>query len=116
MFNDLLFPLLPRNTKVPVGTDNRIQRIRRAVKSESLNPGEKEQHDSIHRVDDAAQLEWYRRVYAVVGNGERREQGTQLSIARRTGKNTKPDVTAPDETSTLRSSPRPGRKHLDEYI
>ena len=48
MSNDLIFSILPRNTKVPIETDNRVKKVARSEKSEALNQDEKEQHDEVH--------------------------------------------------------------------
>lgn len=57
MSNDLIFSILPRNTKVPIETDNRVKKVARSEKSEALNQDEKEQHDEVHIVDEMEQRE-----------------------------------------------------------
>ena len=57
MSNDLIFSILPRNTKVPIESDNRVKKVVRSEKSEALNQDEKEQHDEVHIVDEMAQRE-----------------------------------------------------------
>ncbi|WOI38947.1 hypothetical protein R1T43_07975 [Alteromonas sp. CI.11.F.A3] len=57
MSNDLIFSILPRNTKVPIETDNRVKKVARSEKSEALNHDEKEQHDEVHIVDEMEQRE-----------------------------------------------------------
>lgn len=57
MSNDLIFSILPRNTKVPIETDNRVKKVARSEKSEALNQDEKEQHDAVHIVDETEQRE-----------------------------------------------------------
>ena len=36
MSNDLLFPILPRNTKVPIETDDRVKKVQKTKKTEHL--------------------------------------------------------------------------------
>ena len=66
MSNDLIFSILPRNTKVPIETDNRVKKVARSEKSEALNQDEKEQHDEVHIVDEMEQREPSRGVLQVL--------------------------------------------------
>ena len=75
MSNDLIFSILPRNTKVPIETDNRVKKVARSEKSEALNQDEKEQHDEVHIVDEMEQRERHEK------NNEKNEHsGEQESL------------------------------------
>jgi len=56
MSNDLIFPILPRNTKVPVVEEGNVKKVARTKKTESLNQDEKEQHEDIRQIDIVEQL------------------------------------------------------------
>jgi len=55
MSNDLIFSILPRNTKVPVESDNRVKKVVRTEHAEKLNQDEKAQHEEVHIVDEVEQ-------------------------------------------------------------
>lgn len=122
MYNDLIFPILPRNTKIPVEGDNRIQQIRKAIKSESLNQDEKEQHDQTHKVDEAARQERHRRAEGVYKepkkdkdamSEEKRAQPPQSDAGKK--QQNVPEETDNGDTTRTAKTPA-GRKHLDVFI
>ena len=51
MSNDLLFPILPRNTKVPVEPDERVKKVQKAKKSEHLNEEERDNFQDVKRTE-----------------------------------------------------------------
>lgn len=122
MYNDLLFPILPRNTKIPVEGDNRIQQIRRVMKSESLNQGEKEQHDQTHKVDEAARQERHRRVEGVYKEPKKdKEAASDEDNAQRpqseAGNKKQKEQEGADKADAKRTTTSSaGRKHLDVFI
>jgi hypothetical protein len=55
MSNDLLFPILPRNSKVPVEVDDRVQKISKDKRTKQLSDEEKEQHHEERIVSEKEQ-------------------------------------------------------------
>lgn len=55
MSSDLIFPILPRNTKVPVEENGRVKKVAKSSVVDRLNDEEKQQHERVHAVDDKAQ-------------------------------------------------------------
>ncbi|AXT39833.1 hypothetical protein D1814_14690 [Alteromonas sp. BL110] len=51
MSNDLLFPILPRNTKVPVEPDERVKKVQKTKKSEHLSEGERDNYQDVKRTE-----------------------------------------------------------------
>ena len=51
MSNDLLFPILPRNTKVPIEPDDRVKKVQKTKKSEYFNEEEREQFQDVKRTE-----------------------------------------------------------------
>lgn len=51
MSNDLLFPILPRNTKVPVEPDERVKKVQRAKKLEHISEDDREQFQDVKRTE-----------------------------------------------------------------
>ena len=51
MSNDLLFPILPRNTKVPVEPDERVKKVQKTKKSEHLGEEERDNLQGIKRTE-----------------------------------------------------------------
>ena len=51
MSNDLLFPILPRNTKVPVEPDERVKKVQKTKKSEHLSEEERDNFQDIKRTE-----------------------------------------------------------------
>ena len=51
MSNDLLFPILPRNTKVPIETDDRVKKVQKTKKSEHFSEEEHEQFQGVKRTE-----------------------------------------------------------------
>ena len=51
MSNDLLFPILPRNTKVPVEPDERVKKVQKTNKSEHLGEEERDNFQDIKRTE-----------------------------------------------------------------
>lgn len=51
MSNDLLFPILPRNTKVPVEPDERVKKVQKTKKSEHLSEEDRDNYQDIKRTE-----------------------------------------------------------------
>ncbi len=51
MSNDLLFPILPRNTKVPIETDDRVKKVQKTKKSEHFSEEERDQFQDVKRTE-----------------------------------------------------------------
>lgn len=119
MSNDLIFSILPRNTKVPIESDNRVKKVARSEKSEALNQDEKEQHDEVHIVDEMAQRERHEE------NNEKKEHPSNQvnrqqedsqddnSIGQQLSETESSELDAADATGT--KIPR-GIKHVDITI
>lgn len=118
MSNDLIFSILPRNTKVPIETDNRVKKVSRSEKSEALNQDEKEQHDEVHIVDEMEQRERHEQNEQKEhpSNQENRQQEDSQgdkSIGRQLSENENRELNTADATGT--KIPR-GIKHVDITI
>ncbi len=50
MFNDLLFPILPREGRAPLTFNNRVQKIGKITRIEALGEQERMEHDEERRV------------------------------------------------------------------
>lgn len=50
MFNDLIFPILPREGKVPLKYDSRVQKIGKITDIKALGEDERSEHDEERRV------------------------------------------------------------------
>ncbi|BFT29814.1 hypothetical protein D210916BOD24_09900 [Alteromonas sp. D210916BOD_24] len=53
MSNDLLFPILPRNNKVPVEVDERVKKVQRTKKSDRIRDDEQDQFEQLKQVEIA---------------------------------------------------------------
>lgn len=51
MSNDLLFPILPRNTKVPIEPDERVKKVQKTKKSEHLSEDDRDNYQDIKRTE-----------------------------------------------------------------
>ena len=51
MSNDLLFPILPRNTKVPVEPDERVKKVQKTKKSDHLNEEDRDNFQDVKRTE-----------------------------------------------------------------
>ena len=51
MSNDLLFPILPRNTKVPVEEDKRVKKVEKTNKTEHFSEEEQDNFDRVKQTD-----------------------------------------------------------------
>ena len=51
MSNDLLFPILPRNTKVPIETDDSVKKVQKTKKSEHFSEEERDQLQDVKRTE-----------------------------------------------------------------
>lgn len=51
MSNDLLFPILPRNTKVPVEVDERVKKVQKTKKSEHLTEEDRDQFQEVKHAE-----------------------------------------------------------------
>ncbi|WP_394223195.1 hypothetical protein [Alteromonas gracilis] len=49
MSNDLLFPILPRNTRVPVEVDERVKKVEKAKKNKGYSEEEHKENTEIQR-------------------------------------------------------------------
>ncbi|MBU3023350.1 hypothetical protein [Aestuariibacter sp. A3R04] len=50
MTNDLLFPILPRDGKVPVNADERVKKVSKGTNTKGLGEEERFEHDDERRV------------------------------------------------------------------
>lgn len=55
MNNDLIFPIIPREGKVPVVADKRVKKVNKQKTSNSLNEEEKAEHQEERKVSDKEQ-------------------------------------------------------------
>ncbi|MBJ2128549.1 hypothetical protein JC525_06330 [Alteromonas sp. IB21] len=51
MSNDLLFPILPRNTKVPIEPDERVKKVQKTKKSEHISEEDRDNFQDIKRTE-----------------------------------------------------------------
>tara|TARA_B100001063_G_scaffold243857_1_gene275352 strand:- start:1160 stop:1408 length:249 start_codon:yes stop_codon:yes gene_type:complete len=51
MSNDLLFPILPRNTKVPVEEDKRVKKVEKTNKTEHFSEEGQDSFDRVKQTD-----------------------------------------------------------------
>lgn len=51
MSNDLLFPILPRNTKVPVEVDERVKKVQKTKKTEHVSEDDHDHLPDIKRTE-----------------------------------------------------------------
>ena len=51
MSNDLLYPILPRNTKVPIETDDSVKKAQKTKKSEHFSEEERDQFQDVKRTE-----------------------------------------------------------------
>ena len=51
MSNDLLYPILPRNTKVPIETDDSVKKVQKTKKSEHFSEEESDQFQDVKRTE-----------------------------------------------------------------
>ncbi|MFD3389589.1 hypothetical protein [Alteromonas macleodii] len=51
MSNDLLYPILPRNTKVPIETDDSVKKVQKTKKSEHFSEEERDQFQDVKRTE-----------------------------------------------------------------
>ena len=51
MSNDLLFPILPRNTKVPVEEDKRVKKVEKTNKTEHFSEEGQDNFDRVKQTD-----------------------------------------------------------------
>jgi hypothetical protein len=56
MSNDLLFPILPRNTKVPVEEDKRVKKVEKSKRSEHVDEQERDQFDEVKHAEVLAHM------------------------------------------------------------
>jgi len=59
MVNDLLFPILPRDTRAPVQFRNRVQKIGKITRIEALGEHERMEHDEERRVSSEEERKQY---------------------------------------------------------
>lgn len=120
MYNDLLFPILPREGKVPIKSDNKITSIIKEGKAKGLSEEEREAHAEERRVDEKHQYHQ---------NGEDKPSDERSQHRKQDEKPqqhaTVPDVEAEvevyDEHGELHdhheaSDDDEGKPHLDVYI
>ncbi len=55
MNNDLIFPIIPREGKVPVVADKKVKKVTKQKTSNSLNEEEKAEHQEERKVSDKEQ-------------------------------------------------------------
>ncbi|WP_338518080.1 hypothetical protein [Alteromonas gracilis] len=51
MSNDLLFPILPRNTKVPFEVDERVKKVQKTKKSDHFSEDDKDPFQDVKRTE-----------------------------------------------------------------
>ena len=51
MSNDLLFPILPRNTKIVIEEDKRVKKVEKSKKSQHLGEDDGDQFDEVNRAE-----------------------------------------------------------------
>ncbi|WP_334014771.1 hypothetical protein [Alteromonas sp. S167] len=51
MSNDLLFPILPRNTKVPVEVDERVKKVQKTKKSEHFSEDDNDAQPEVRKTE-----------------------------------------------------------------
>lgn len=51
MSNDLLYPILPRNTKVPIETDDSVKKVQKTKKSEHFSEEDRDQFQDVKRTE-----------------------------------------------------------------
>ena len=51
MSNDLLYPILPRNTKVPIETDDSVKKVQKTKKTEHFSEEERDQFQDVKRTE-----------------------------------------------------------------
>ncbi len=119
MYNDLIFPILPRNSKIPVEGDNRIQRIRKIAKSDPLNQDEKAPRYEVHGADEAELVEHHKRVNMIYGDANKGRNTSDQYDQRRTVNTSASTPSSKDDsgkTTQTKETRAAGRKHLDVYI
>lgn len=107
MSNDLLFSVLPRNTRPTIKPDERLKKVDKSKRGEQLNEDEKEQHESVHHVDEDAQRALHKRVEERAGNRHGNDQKQSKEQSSKAQEN-------PDEEGE--NSEPDARKHFDIYI
>ena len=55
MSNDLIFPILPREGKVPVKPDDRVKKVSKEAETKGLGEDERYEHDEERRVTEKQQ-------------------------------------------------------------
>lgn len=112
MSNDLLFSVLPRNTKVTVKPDSRVKKADLSKQEEKLNHDEKEQHESVHQVDEAAQRALHKRVEEKRDQEQKRQSTPNKATPSSSESATKEDAATRSDDNQAASK----MKHLDIYI
>lgn len=103
MNNDLLFPILPRDGKVPVNTDERVKKVSRSTHAKELGEEERFEHDEERRVARQQEREAHQQQ---TGHQQSKGQSDTSAESKSDGKAKETD----DEPQ------KKGIKHLDIYI
>ena len=109
--SDLIFPILPRNTKVPVEGDDRVKKVAKSSSVETLNAEEKKQHEVVHAVDEKEQRHHYEqeKQHEKEQNREKPQNVTSLDTSSSASEDN-------DKSKESKSSKTLTRKHIDITI
>ncbi|MEG3767265.1 hypothetical protein [Alteromonas sp. 14N.309.X.WAT.G.H12] len=111
MVNDLIFPILPREGKVPVTVDDRVKKINKSSETKALSEEERQEHDEERRVTEKVQEERHDR------EAKQQPQRQKKSPASK-GEDAQEDSTPAEKDDKPDSQDKDsgGFKHLDIYI
>lgn len=80
MSNDLLFPILPRNTKVPIEEDKRVKKVEKSKKLEHVDEEERDQFDEVKHAEVLAYVSRQRRENKPPSDDETPKKGKRKHI------------------------------------
>ena len=103
MNNDLLFPILPRDGKVPVNTDDRVKKVSKGTDTKGLGEEERFEHDEERRVARQQEREAHQQHPGQQQSKSQNDASTESGTEEKADK----DGSAPNNK---------GVKHLDIYI
>ncbi|MBU2979797.1 hypothetical protein [Alteromonas sp. C1M14] len=111
MVNDLIFPILPREGKVPVTVDDRVKKIDKSSETKGLSEEERQEHDEERRVTEKAQEERHQ--------GDAKQESSEQDDNEPAPSSSVADSasrSAGDNTDADSKKDSKGIKHLDIYI
>ncbi len=111
MFNDLLFPILPREGRAPLTFNNRVQKIGKITRIEALGEQERMEHDEERRVTGEQEREQHQQHSEQYG---RDGHLTEQDLAATDSEN--PAEPAQADESEAGTDSEGKIKHLDIYI